>query len=264
MTLFDAILLGIVQGLTEFLPISSDGHLAIAQYFLGLREPMLAFDVLLHIGSLLAILAYYRKRVTDLGISLVSPSRVPEGRRLILMIIVASLPTALVGLGFQSLVETLALSPAAVAMFWLLTAALLFAVARMTLGGKTIREITTADALLIGLFQGLAVLPGASRSGLTLAMGVMCGLHPKQAADFSFLIVIPAILGAIVLKREELLAFAGPERTVMLTGAVTSAIVSYLAIWMLIKLLQRRVIQPFAWYLVVVSAAVMIALAVGY
>lgn len=263
MTLFNAILLGIVQGLTEFLPISSDGHLAIAQYFLGLREPMLSFDVLLHIGSLLAILLYYRKRVFDLSVSLVSPRRVPEGRRLVLMIIVASIPTALVGLSFKPLVESLALSPAAVAMFWLLTAALLFAVARMTLGSKTIREIRVSDALLIGLFQGLAVLPGASRSGLTLAMGVMCGLHPKQAADFSFLIVIPAIFGAIFLQREDLMALAGPEQTVQLIGALTSAVVSFIAIWLLIKLLQRRVIQPFAWYLVAASAAVLIALQAG-
>jgi undecaprenyl-diphosphatase len=263
MTISDAILLGIVQGLTEFLPISSSGHLAVLQYVLGLREPMLGFDVLLHVGSLIAILAYFRKQIGDLFLSIFSPSREPAGRRLIGLIIVASIPTAIVGLGFKDFVEVQFGSPLAVAIFWLLTASLLFGVTKMMQGSKQLRDITLSDALLIGLFQGIAILPGVSRSGATIAMGMMCGLHPRMAANFSFLIAIPAIVGAIILQRHDFAALSGPEGLTAIIGAVVSLVVSYLAIWFLMKLLQRRVLQPFAWYLLLAAAALLLILKSG-
>lgn len=263
MTFFEAILLGIVQGITEYLPISSSGHLAVMQYFMGLRQPLLAFDVLLHIGSLVAVFLYYRKQLLDLAISTVSPRRAPHGRRLILMIILATIPTGIIGMGFKSFVEAQFASPAAVGIFWLLTAGLLFGVSRIMTGEKLISQMRPSDALLIGLFQGVAVLPGVSRSGATIVMGMLCGLKPREAANFSFLISIPAILGAIVLQREDLQGLAGPDLRPMLVGALVSAVVSYLAIAALLKLLQRRVIQPFAWYLLVMGFLVMVVLAAG-
>jgi undecaprenyl-diphosphatase len=263
MTLFDSIVLGIVQGLTEYLPVSSSGHLAVMQYFLGFREPMLAFDVLLHIGSLVAVFLFYRKQLLDLAVSTVSPRRAPHGRRLILMIILATIPTGIIGLGFKHFVETQFASPAAVGIFWLLTAGLLFGVSRIMTGEKLMSQMRPSDALLIGLFQGVAVLPGVSRSGATIVMGMLCGLKPKEAANFSFLISIPAILGAVVLQRHDLQGLSGPDGTTMLIGALVSAVVSYLAILTLLKLLQRRVIQPFAWYLLVMGFVVMVALAAG-
>ena len=263
MTVSDAILLGIVQGLTEFLPVSSSGHLAVLQYLLGLQQPMLGFDVLLHVGSLLAILVYFRKQIADLFLSVFDPSREPGGRRLIGMVVLASIPTAVVGLFFKDFVETQFGSPMAIAMFWLLTSALLFGVTKMMQGSKQLRDITLSDALLIGLFQGIAVLPGVSRSGATIAMGIICGLHPRVSANFSFLLAIPAIAGAILLQRHDFATLNGAEGTAAIIGTLVSAAVSYAAIWFLMKLLQRRVLQPFAWYLLFAAAVLIVVLKMG-
>jgi undecaprenyl-diphosphatase len=260
MSFFDAILLGIVQGITEFLPISSSGHLVVMQQLLGFRQPLLAFDVLLHVGSLIAVVAYYRRELWHLSLSTVAPARAPDGRKLILLIILATIPTGLIALGYKSFVEQQFESTAAVGIFWLLTAGLLFGISRMTQGTKTVANMTIADALLIGLFQGIAVLPGVSRSGATLVMGVMCSLQPKEAAKFSFLIALPAIVGAVVLQRHDLAGLQGPDTVVYVIGALVSTVVSYAAIWSLLKLLQKRIIRPFAWYLLAAGLAVMIVL----
>jgi len=255
MSYFGAFVLAVVQAVTEFLPVSSSGHLVVSQYLLGFREPMIAFDVMLHVGSLVAVLVYYRRRVLEMAVSLVSPARSPAGRRLVLLIVVASVPTAVMGLGFGGFVREVFASPAGVGMFWILTAGLLFGVSRLAHGEKTIEQMTIADALLIGLFQGVAILPGVSRSGATLVMGIMCGLHPKQAADFSFLIFIPAMLGATLLQYQDLMAMGASELNVCIVGAVVTAVFSYAAIWFLLRLLQRRVIIPFAWYCLAAGAA---------
>jgi len=248
MTFFDALWLGIVQALTEFLPVSSSGHLVVLQHLFGLTEPMLAFDVLLHVGSLLAVIVFYRRRLWQLVVSIFRPSRAPAGRHLILMIILATLPAAVVGVGFQDFFEELFGSPSAVGVFWLLTAGLLFGASRLGEGQKAADDVTVSDALLIGLFQAVAILPGVSRSGATIVAAIFCGLKAKEAADFSFLIYLPALLGATVLKLGELSGAAHPELIVYGFGAVVAAVVSYGAIWLLLRLLQRRVIQPFAWY----------------
>jgi len=248
MTLFDALWLGIVQALTEFLPVSSSGHLVVLQHLFGLTEPMLAFDVLLHVGSLLAVIVFYRRRLWQLVVSVFRPARAPRGRRLILMIVLASVPAAVVGVGFEEFFEQLFSSPSAVGIFWLLTAGLLFGASRLSEGQKTADDVTVSDALLIGLFQAVAILPGVSRSGATIVAAILCGLKAKEAADFSFLIYLPAIFGATVLKLGDLSGVARDELIVYGFGAVVAAVVSYAAIWLLLRLLQRRVIQPFAWY----------------
>ncbi|RPH93034.1 undecaprenyl-diphosphate phosphatase [candidate division KSB1 bacterium] len=248
MSIFEALWLGIVQALTEFLPVSSSGHLVVLQNLFGMREPMVAFDVLLHIGSLAAILVFYRQRIWDLAVSTVIPSRVPGGRRLIGLIILASIPAAAIGLSLEQFFESMFSSPQAVGIFWLLTAGLLFGVSRLSEGSRTVDHLTVNDALLIGLFQAVAILPGVSRSGATIVMGILCGLRAKDAADFSFLIAIPAILGATLLKAGELANATGAEWRIFLPGAITAAVLSYAAIWFLLKLLRRRVIRPFAWY----------------
>lgn len=262
MSFLEAIFLGFVQAATEFLPVSSSGHLVLFQHLLGLQEPMVAFDVLLHAGTLIAVVAYYRRELGDMIVSLFQPSRAPEGRRLLLLIVFASVPTALIGFGFQDFLESQFQSPAAVGFFWILTAGLLFGASRLTGTMKTLTEMTLTDALLIGLFQGMAILPGVSRSGATLVMGMMCGLHPKEAARFSFLIFIPAILGAMVLQLGDLGTVPNAELTPYLAGALMAAVVSYAAIWALLRLLQRRVIQPFAWYCLGVATLTIVMLAV--
>jgi undecaprenyl-diphosphatase len=248
MTLFDALWLGIVQGLTEFLPISSSGHLVVFQELFGLRGPLLAFDVALHLGSLAALLLYYHKRLWQIIVSIFQPARAPAGRRLLLMIVVASIPAAVIGVGFEDFFASLFHSLPAVGIHWLLTAALLFGASRLSEGVKSVESVTVSDALLIGLFQALAILPALSRSGATIAAAIMCGLRAREAADFSFLISIPAIMGAGLVQAGNLASVSQSEISVYAFGALISAVVSYAAIWLLIRLLQRRVIRPFAWY----------------
>lgn len=260
MSLAEALALGIVQALTEFLPVSSSGHLVLFQYLFGLHEPLLAFDVLLHAGSLLAVVLYYRKIVAETAISVFRPDRAPHGRRLIVLIVIASLPAAVIGLGFEDLIASLFQSPAAVGLFWLLTAALLFAAAKSASGNRTLADLTMPEALLIGLFQGLAILPGVSRSGATIVIGMIIGLQPKEAANFSFLIYIPAIFGALLLQSGDLAGTDPSQMRSFLAGAVAAAIVSYLAIAVLLRLLQRRVIRPFAWYCLAAGLATLILL----
>ena len=259
MTYSDAVLLGIIQGLTEFLPISSSGHLVVAQHFLGLRQ-MLAFDVFIHLGTLAAVVTYYRREVANMALSIVYPSRTKNARRLLFLILVACIPTAVIGLGFQAFLEGQFESPAAVGIDWIITAGLLFAASRMREGFEVADRMPIADALLIGLFQGIAILPGVSRSGSTLAAGVICGLRPKESANFSFLLSIPAILGATLLQFNDLRGLSGSEWNVYLVGGIVAAIAGYAAIWVMLKLLQRRIIQPFAWYCVIASLLLMMSL----
>ena len=259
MTFWDAVILGLVQGLTEFLPISSSGPLVMLQHLFGLRN-MLAFDVLVHFGTLIAVLAYYRREVVNMAISPFYPSRTKGARRTLMLIIIASLPTAVIGLGFQDFLKSTFESPAAVGLFWLVTAGLLFAASRLREGFDMADRMAISDALLIGLFQGIAILPGISRSGATLAAGVLCGLRPKEAANFSFLLAIPAVLGANLLELDDFNALTGGDWEIYIVGAVAAAVSGYAAIWMLLKLLQRRIISPFAWYCVLAAAVALFSL----
>lgn len=260
MTFFDVLWLGIIQAVTEFLPVSSSGHLVVFQRLFGLREPLLAFDVLLHLGSMAAVIIFYRTRLGQLIRSVFRPSQTPGGRRLVGMIILASVPAGIVGLGFGDFIESLFNSPAAVGMFWLLTAALLFGVSRLAHSNRTVETVSVSDALLIGLFQAVAILPGVSRSGSTIAAAMLCGLAAKEAADFAFLIYLPAIFGATVLKLGDLAGTSGGELRLYIMGAVVAAIVSYAAIWFLLRLLQQRIIRPFAWYCLAAGTATLIVL----
>lgn len=258
-TYWDAVILGLVQGLTEFLPISSSGHLVMVQHLFGLKS-MLAFDVFVHFGTLAAVFAYYRREIWNMAISPLFPSRTKGARRMLFLIIIASLPTAVIGFGFQDFLKSTFESPAAVGIFWLVTAGLLFAASRLREGFEMAERLTVSDALLIGLFQGIAILPGVSRSGSTLAAGVICGLRPKEAANFSFLLSIPAIIGATLLEMDSLNRLTGNEWKVYLAGGLVAAVTGYAAIWILLKLLHRRIISPFAWYCVLASAVVLFTL----
>ena len=259
MTFWDAVILGLVQGLTEFLPISSSGHLVIAQHFLGLKQ-MLTFDIFIHLGTLAAVVVFYRREVANMAVSIFYPSRTKNARRLLFLVMVACIPTGIVGLGYQAFLEGLYDSPAAVGIELIITAALLFAASRMREGFEMADRMPYTDALLIGLFQGIAILPGVSRSGATLAAGVFCGLRPRESANFSFLLSIPAILAATLLHVDDLKLLNSSEWDIYLVGGIVSAISGYLAIWSLLKLLQRRIIQPFAWYCLIVSLILMMTL----
>jgi undecaprenyl-diphosphatase len=258
MTWLEAVLLGVVQGLTEFLPVSSDGHLSAAEMFLPrFQQVGVLFDVLTHVGTLAAIVVYFRRVLAHEASALVS--RVPGDRRsaakLAGLVLLASVPTAIVGLLLKPLVEEMKTDARFVGGMEIATglAVLSWTVARR--GDRRERESMRAtDALAIGVAQGLAVLPGLSRSASTIAVGLALGLSGTWAARFSLLAAIPAILGAAGL---ELLAawdergsgfFATGDFAKYLAAAAVASIVGYLTIGWLLRLAANRRVVLFAVY----------------
>jgi len=258
----ESLLLGILQGLTEFLPISSSGHLVVGQFLLDLQEPGVTYEVAVHVGTLAAVVAYYRGLIAEHAVGCFRKEG-GESRRLLGMIVAASIPTAIIGLLFEDEFEAMFSSPIAVGCFWILTGIVLVLVPRMRPGEHSITQIRVLDAVVIGIAQGLAILPGVSRSGATIAAGMSRGVRPADAASFSFLISIPAILGATVLQMDSLTARNGQQWGVYLVGAVAAAVVGYLAIALLIRLLNRRIIRPFGWYCIIAGALTVISLLVA-
>ena len=244
MELLQVIILAVVQGITEFLPISSSGHLAVLQKFFGYDgEGTLTMTIVLHAGTLLSILAYYRKDLIDL---------VTQGQwNVILKVAVGTVPVVIVGLGIKSAMEGLSANMMVVAGSFVLTAIMLIFVHNPAPKGKTLATMNWRDVILIGLAQCIAILPGVSRSGSTIAVGTRMGLSHDDAARFSFFLGIPAIGGATVFILKDLVeahqAGQAPPFEVlpMLIGFVVSFLVGYAAIIGLIKVLK---LGKFAWF----------------
>lgn len=245
--------LGVLQGLTEFLPVSSSGHLRLAEYSIGGITQPLALELALHIGTLGAVLVYHRKDLLAQMLSL-KPEGDPERRREILHIVLASIPTALLGLGLKKAgVEHL--GPRVVAGCLLATAALNEST-RHTLGGRS--ELTPAKAVAIGIVQGVAVLPGISRSGSTIAAGMALGLDPIRAASFSFLCSIPAVGGATLLLLKDMLEGAAPlGPTQVAVGVGVSFLVGMACLEFLMRQLREGSFRPWAVYCLVLALAVL-------
>ncbi len=255
-----AAVLGLIQGLGEFLPISSSGHLILAQAVFGLEEPEVAFDVVLHLGTLSAVFIFYRetlisliKELRFLPGALASPARMRElyderpDFRFGLLIIIGSLPTGLVGLLLKDLLKAHFTSVLSVGLALLITGFLLRAVGKRGQAGRAGGEMTVKDALIIGLIQGLAIVPGFSRSGFTICAGLFLGLNRVTAARYSFILSIPAIVGAAILEMGDGLAssFAPAD---FLTGFGVAAISGYLALSLLVRLLKQDNFSLFAWW----------------
>ena len=262
MTLLNAVLLGLIQGVAEFLPISSSGHLAIAEHLLGqtgAAEIPGFFDVLLHLGTLAAVFAAYWQDIRDMireffdGIGDLArgstPSPVPPARRMILLIIAGTLPLFAV-LPVKDLVEGLGDNMYFVAGALLVTGCLLFASDHVRKGRKTERTATLADVLLVGAAQAVATCPGISRSGTTITAGCFVGFERKFAVRFSFLLSIPAILGANILSLKDALE-AGVEWgavPVYLAGVAAAALVGYACIRLLRMIAEKGKFGLFAYY----------------
>ncbi len=257
MSLLHALLLGLIQGLAEFLPISSSGHLVIAQSLLGLDGPQVAFDVLLHLATLLAVLLYFRHDIVRLLASLL-PGGDRGERRVVGLIVLATLPTGAIGLGIDHYGKHLFESAPFAATMLLVTGLILVAGERTQPGRLTMEGISGAKALLLGVAQGFAVLPGISRSGTTIAAGLAMEMEAVAAARLSFLISIPAILGAVVLEGRDIAAAgAGGSLLPMAGGAVIAFASGLAAIHLLLKLLARRRLWPFALYCWLVGGVVL-------
>jgi undecaprenyl-diphosphatase len=249
-----SLILGILQGLTEFLPVSSSGQLALAQALYGITEPEVFFDLVLHLGTLTAVIAFYRteffgmlKELRVLGVSdsLAVSFRTRPLFRLGVMIVLGSIPTALIGLIFRDFLASLFTSLLAVGLNLLLTAVfLLVAAFRRNVTIKSELEFPVWVALAVGLAQGLAIAPGLSRSGVTISLAIMLGMERSLAARFSFLLSIPAIIGALLLyiPKAELSVF--PMEALAL-GFVVSAGVGFLSLLLLSLLLKKDRFQVF-------------------
>lgn len=262
MSFFSAIFLGFVQGLAEFLPISSSGHLSVLQNFLGLvnvEEENLFFDVLLHLGTLAAVFAAYWSEIKSLVLeagTMVGLRKLPRGqkpdmlsRRMILFIIVATLPLLLV-LPIKDKVESLYNNTFFIGGAFLLTGTILFLSDRMNRGGKDLKAATILDAVLVGFGQAVAVVPGLSRSGTTIACGMSRGFSREFAVKFSFLMSIPAVLGANLLTLIDALK-EGVDWSLMpmyIVGVVSAAAFGYLAIWLLKMITRKGNFGSFCYY----------------
>ncbi|ADK86053.1 Bacitracin resistance protein BacA [Desulfarculus baarsii DSM 2075] len=249
MNFYQAIFLGAVQGLTEFLPVSSSGHLVLGQHLLGLREPQLMFDVAVHVGTLAAVLIVFRDDLLAMIRGLwAGDDRGREGRRLIMLVAVGSVPTALMGFLLKDFFESLFASVAAVGAALLFTGCLLMLTRLASGRGLGLSEVGPGRALLIGLAQGVAITPGVSRSGSTIAVGLLLGLERQLAARLSFLLFIPAISGALLLQLLDAEASAAPETSILLAGALTAGLVGYVCLRLLLRVVNQGKISYFAYY----------------
>jgi undecaprenyl-diphosphatase len=254
--LVEALVLGILQGATEFLPISSSGHLVLVPWLLGWEEPLLLYDVVVHLGTLLAVLVFFRRDWLTFAYAGMTALRhhttEDPDTRLLLWLVVGTVPAALAGLLFESVFQAAFSDPPLVAAFLLVTALLLFASERRYTAERTLNALNARVVLLIGLAQAFAIFPGISRSGSTIAAGIYRGLPRPSAARFSFLLASPIIFGAWL---KEMLDLSANHTTVghdmllpLIAGFVAAALVGYACIWFLMRLLRERRLYGFAMY----------------
>jgi undecaprenyl-diphosphatase len=268
MTNFQALILGIVQGLTEFLPVSSSGHLVLVPYLLNWQIPeeqVFVFDVLIQLGTLVAVIVYFWKDLWDIFTAFLTSfwKREAYSRtevRLGWYIILATIPAVVLGLLFKDTVEAAFSNPRMTAVFLAFTALLLVGAESIGKRNRTMDQLTWLDSLMIGFFQVLAFFPGVSRSGATIAGGMTRNLDRRGAARFSFLIAVPALLGAGVLATIDLLNIPdlGSFLVPMVIGFVTAGVIGYLSIHWLLRYLTRNPLYYFAAYLVAVSTLVIV------
>ena len=260
MTVFQAIVLGLVQGLAEFLPISSSAHLALTPYFLGWEDPGLAFDVALHLGTLMALAWSFRAdwiALTQSAWRIVRYRRVDGiNERRVLFLVVATIPGAIAGLLVNDLAETTFRSPTLIACTLIIMGVLLWAADRFAPRARAESEITWRDAILIGCAQMFALIPGVSRSGSTMTAGRALGLERVAAARFSFLMSMPITLAAVILKTPEALAQQGLS-VALVAGILAAGLSSWLAIAVLLRFISRNSFGVFAVYRVLLGLFVL-------
>ncbi|NCF65440.1 MAG: undecaprenyl-diphosphatase UppP [Chloroflexi bacterium] len=255
MSIIEAIILGLLQGATEFLPISSSGHLVLFPAIFGLTQPSLALIAVAHLGTLLAVLIYFGHELWTILKSLLLGIRqrnlLRDGdARLGWHIVVGTIPVAAVGLLLDGPFENVFGNPTAAAVFLLVTAALLIIAERQLSGTKLLVEMSWWDAFLIGLFQSLALLPGISRSGSTMTAAIWRGLNRATAARYSFLLGVPAIFGAGLLALAEVFGSGGlaSQWPSFLAAFVAAAISGYACIYFLLTWLRNHSLYIFAVY----------------
>ena len=253
MTWWEGVVLGVVQGLTEFLPVSSSGHLVISESLLGLVPPGVFFEVAVHVATLVAVVVVYARRLRELVFGLAAD---PAARRYVLLLVIASAPLVL-GAVFQDFFERVFHSLPLVGADLLVTGCFLWSTRWVRHAERA--EPTAGGALGIGFAQVAAILPGISRSGATVTAGMWLGVEPVRAAEFSFLMALPAILGAAALQVPDLMHAAPAVGAAPLVAAFAAALISgIVAIRLLVALLARRAFHRFAPYCWIVGALVLV------
>jgi undecaprenyl-diphosphatase len=254
MSFIQALFLGALQGITEFLPVSSSGHLVVMRHFMGLVEIPILFDVLLHLSTLIVVLIVFRKPLISLLLSLgrfiarKNGEQDRENLKLVLIIVIATVPTVLLGLGISVLeMET---HPKMISALFMVTGAILI-IAHFARGEKDYGKIGAKEGILTGIAQGLGVFPGISRSGITISASLLVGLKREKAGEYSFLIAIPAIIGAFVFELKdmnELMVSVNP--VALITGILSSFIVGLVSLLFLLRLVRKGKLYFFSFYLI--------------
>lgn len=266
MELVTPILLGLLQGATEFLPVSSSGHLVLAEAFFNIHEASMAFDVALHMGTLLAIIVYFRKEFLALFRAMVRPDRSDEtvraNQHLALLLIVATIPAAVVGKIFGDHIEATMRQPVVVAFTLAGLGVVLLWAEKIGRRNRSFHELTLLDAVVIGLAQMCALIPGVSRSGITMTIGLFRHLDRPTAARFSFLMSAPIIAGAGLLNLIKILkqGFPPGQEMFFLSGFIASAISGYIFIAFLMRYIQTRSFAVFAYYRVALAGVVVLVM----
>jgi undecaprenyl-diphosphatase len=262
-----AIFLGFVQGLTEFLPISSSGHLALLEHYLKVEGGGLNFDIILHVGSLLALLIYFRTDWLGMAKAVLKPSPYTRlERRLFVCLVAATIPGGLAGVLLQKYAETVFRLPWRIALLMGGLGLLLILAERLARHERPLTNLNLGDALIIGISQALAIMPGVSRSGITMTTGLFLGFTRESAARFSFLLATPIIAGAGLYDLLKLLKHP-PEQlswAAGVAGFLSALFFSYLAIDFLLRFLRRHTFYPFAIYRLVVAALVLVLTALKF
>jgi len=273
MTIWQGAFLGFLQGMAEFLPISSSGHLAIFEQVLGLKESNLFFNVMVHLGTLLAVIIYFRKDLIAIFIDfIVGTVELIQGNKwsdvmfrnphfkLFLLIVVASVPTVLMGFYLRDFFEGLFGSLLAVGFALWITSIFLWLTQYMRGGSKDYREMNVWHALVIGFFQGLAIAPGISRSGATISSALYMGIDRETAARFSFIMSIPVILGASFFEFQNINLNGGelPPLSPVFAGVIMAAVIGYLAIRFLLRVLVLGNFHRFSYYTLILGAIALI------
>lgn len=260
MTIFHAVVLGLLQGLSEFLPISSSAHLALAPWLLRWPEPGLAFDVALHAGTLVAVLVYFRAewiRLARAAWEIVRTRRVTtEEQRRVVFIVIATIPGAIAGVLLDRYAESTFRAPALIACLMIALGLVLWLVDRGARERRALGTMRWSDAILVGVAQVFALLPGVSRSGATITAGLALGFDRASAAVFSFLISMPIIFGAALFKVPHLLQTEGLSAP-LVAGVLASAISGWAAIAVLLRYVTRRSYGIFVLYRIIVGLAVL-------
>ncbi|HOW60813.1 MAG TPA: undecaprenyl-diphosphate phosphatase [Candidatus Moranbacteria bacterium] len=265
MEIFQSTILGIIQGLGEFLPISSTAHLILAPYFFGWQDPGLSFDVALHIGTLIAVIGFFWKDWLEI-FSVASNNifhtnfklKINETKNysasLLWLLVIASVPGAIFGFLLETQAEQAFRHPLIIAFTLSIVGLILYLVDRYAIHKKDIQNTSFKDAIIIGLSQAVAIIPGVSRSGATMTAALACGLSREQAARFSFLLSTPIIFGAAIFKIPEL--FKTGINVPILLGILAAAVSGYLAIKYMLCFIQKVGYAPFFWYRLVLAMIV--------